>query len=258
MPRGFDRVGLDGKVMTITGGTGGIGSATARLCAARGARIVVADLDEEKGARLVEDIRAEGGIAQFIRTDVTSDDDVKAMVDLAVSAFGGLDAAFNNAGINTGNALLVDMPLEQWNRGLAVNLTSIFLCMKRQIPEMLKRGGGAILNTSSTSGVVGNAFSSDYVASKHGVVGVTRAAALEVSGQGIRVNALIPGGTDTPILAGALEQNPTLRSIIESGHPIGRIGQADELAEAAAWLLSDAASFVTGACIAVDGGLTAQ
>lgn len=258
MVRGFEKVGFDGKVLTITGGTGGIGSETARLCAARGARLVIADLDEDKGASLVADIRESGGTAQFIRCDVSSDSDVQAMVAFALSTYGRLDAAFNNAGINTGNRLLVDLELEQWNRGLAVNLTSVFLCMKHQIPVMLEQGGGAILNTSSTSGVVGNAMAPDYVAAKHGVVGITRAAAIEVSGQGIRVNALIPGGIETPILMNALGQNPSLKRVIESGHPIGRIGQPGELAEAAAWLLSDAASFVTGACIAVDGGLTAQ
>jgi len=258
MASGFDKVGFDGKVLTITGGTGGIGSETARLCAARGAKVVIVDIDEVKGAQLVSDIRADGGTAEFIRCDVGSDDDVRAMVAFAVSTFGRLDAAFNNAGINTGNKLLVDLPLEQWNRGLAINLTSVFLCMKHQIPVMLEQGGGAILNTSSTSGVVGNAMSPDYGAAKHGVVGITRAAAIEVSGRGVRVNALIPGGTETPILTNALGQNPSLKKVIESGHPIGRIGQPGELAEAAAWLLSDAASFVTGACIAVDGGLTAQ
>jgi len=255
---GFDRVSLDGRVLTITGGTGGIGSKTARLCASRGAKVVIADIDAEKGETLVADIRGEGGTAEFIRTDVSSDADIAAMVAFAVSTYGRLDAAFNNAGINTGNSLLVDLPVEQWERGLAINLTSVFLCMRHQIPVMLGQGGGAILNTSSTSGVVGNAMAPDYVAAKHGVVGITRAAALEVSGQGIRVNALIPGGTETPILTNALGQNPTLKPIIESGHPIGRIGQPEELAEAAAWLLSDAASFVTGACIAVDGGFTAQ
>lgn len=258
MASGFERVGLEGRVLTITGAAGGIGSATAHLCASRGAKVVIADIDADKGGGLVEDIRSNGGTAQFIRADVTCEDDVKAMVEFAVSTFGGLDAAFNNAGINTGNSLLVDLPLEQWNRGLAVNLTSIFLCMKHQIPQMLKQGGGAILNTSSSAGAVGMAMSPDYVAAKHGVVGITRAAALEVSGQGIRVNAILPGGTETPILMNAFEQNPSLKGIVEQGHPIGRIAQPGEMAEAAAWLLSDAASYLTGACIPIDGGFTAQ
>jgi 2,5-dichloro-2,5-cyclohexadiene-1,4-diol dehydrogenase 1 len=253
--RGFEKVSLAGKVVTITGGAGGIGTQTARLCAARGAKVVIADLDEAKGEALAGEI---GEAAAFVRCDVSSEADVKAMVHFAVATFGRLDCAFNNAGINTGNRLIADMPLEQWNRGIAVNLTGVFLCLKHQIPVMLGQGGGAIVNTASTAGVTGNAMAPDYVASKHGVIGITRAAAVEVSGQGIRVNALVPGGTETPILTNALGQNPSLKQIMESGHPIGRIGQPDELAEAAAWLLSDAASFVTGACIAVDGGFTAQ
>jgi len=258
MARGFARVGFEGRVMTITGAAGGIGSATARLCASRGARRVIADIDEARGARLAEEIRTEGGTAQFIRTDVSRESDIEEMVEFALSAYGRLDAAFNNAGINTGNSMIVDLPLDQWNRGMAINLTSIFLCMKHQIPVMLRQGGGAILNTSSSAGAVGMAMSPDYVAAKHGVVGITRAAAVEVSGQGIRVNAILPGSTDTPILAGAFEQNPALRGIIEQGNPIGRIANPEELAEAAAWLLSDAASYVTGACIPIDGGFTAQ
>jgi len=258
MASGFDRVSLEGKVMTITGGTGGIGSATARLCAARGARLVIADIDEAKGQQLIAEVRTAGGTAEFISTDVSSEDDIRAMVEFAVATYGRLDAAFNNAGINTGNSMLVDLPLDQWNRGLTINLTSIFLCMKHQIPVMLEQGGGTILNTSSSAGAVGMAMSPDYVAAKHGVVGITRAAAVEVSGQGIRVNAILPGSTDTPILSGAFEQNPALRGIIEQGNPIGRIADPEELAEAAAWLLSDAASYVTGACIPIDGGFTAQ
>jgi 2,5-dichloro-2,5-cyclohexadiene-1,4-diol dehydrogenase 1 len=130
--------------------------------------------------------------------------------------------------------------------------------MKHQIPQMLKQGGGVIVNTSSSAGAVGMAMSPDYVAAKHGVVGITKAAAVEVSGQGIRVNAILPGGTETEILMSAFEQNPALKGIVEQGHPIGRIAQPEEMAEAAAWLLSDAASYVTGACIPIDGGFTAQ
>jgi len=258
MPAPFEKVGLEGKVITITGGTGGIGSATSRLCAARGASVVIADLDEGKGSELASQIRDAGGKAAFIRTDVTSEDDVRAMVALAMDNFGGLHGAFNNAGVNTGNSLLVDLPLEQWQRGLAINLTGIFLCMKHQIAHMQEHGGGAIVNTSSSAGAVGLPYSADYVAAKHGVVGVTRAAAVEVSGKGIRVNTILPGAVETPIFLNALDTNPSLREITEAGHPIGRVGQPDELAEAAAWLLSDAASYVTGATIAVDGGFTAQ
>ncbi len=258
MTNAFSRVSLDGKVIAITGGTGGIGSCTARLCAARGASVVIADLDDEVGDALVQQIRAKGGKAAFVKTDVTNEDDVRAMVAFAVETFGGLHGAFNNAGVNTGNSLLVDLPLEQWQRGIAINLTGVFLCMKHQIAYMVEHGGGAILNTSSTAGAVGLPYSPDYVASKHGVVGITRAAAVEVGRKGVRVNAILPGATETPIFLNALETNPSLKEITEAGHPIGRVARPDEMAEAAAWLLSEAASFVTGACVAVDGGFTTQ
>lgn len=258
MATGFEKLGLEGRVVLITGGTGGIGRSTARLCAARGASVVLADIDEGKGTHLAETITEAGGNAAFIRTDVSREDDVKAMVDFAVERFGGLHGAFNNAGVNTGNAMLVDLPLDQWQRGLAINLTGVFLCMKYELAHMLANGGGTIVNTSSSAGAVGLPMSSDYVAAKHGVVGVTRAAAVEVSGQGVRVNAILPGATETPIFLDALGTNPSLRAITEAGHPIGRVGQPEEIAETAAWLLSDAASFITGACIAADGGFTAQ
>lgn len=254
----FDKVGLTGKVLTITGGARGIGRASALLCASRGASVVIADLNEAQGAELVAEIKSAGGNAAFKRTDVTNEDDVQAMIDFAVSTFGGLNAAFNNAGTVTDNAPVTDFALETWQKGITINLTGVFLCVKHQLRYMLENGGGAILNTSSVSGVVGFPMQVDYVASKHGVVGVTRAAAAEVSGKGIRVNAIVPGATATPLFLEAVQAHEGLREMIEAGHPIGRVGQPEEIAEAAAWLLSDAASFVTGACINVDGGYTAQ
>lgn len=253
---GFDKVSLAGRVILITGGTGGIGSATARLCAARGASIVIADLDEAAGTALVKAIDGDGGKAAFVRTDVGREADAEAMVAFAVSTFGGLHGAFNNAGIDTGHTAVADTSLEQWQRNLATNLTGTFLCMKAEIAHMLAHGGGAIVNTASTSGAIAVATSADYTAAKHGVVGVTRSAAVDYSARGIRVNAVLPGGIATPMLTGALVGNDPLRRVIEQAHPIGRIGEPEEVAETAAWLLSDAASFVTGACIAVDGGFT--
>lgn len=254
----YDRLSLAGRVVAITGGTGGIGSATARLCAARGAAVVVADLDGEAGEALAAAIRKEGGEAAFVRTDVGQEADAEAMVAFAVATFGGLHAAFNNAGIDTGHLGVAETPLAQWQRNLATNLTGTFLCLKHEIAHMLAHGGGAIVNTASTSGAIATVTSADYTAAKHGVVGVTRSAAVDYSARGVRVNAILPGGIATPMLMGALVGNDPLRRIVEQRHPIGRIGEPHEVAETAAFLLSDAASFITGACIMVDGGFTTQ
>jgi 2,5-dichloro-2,5-cyclohexadiene-1,4-diol dehydrogenase 1 len=256
MDGAYERLSLTGRVIAITGGTGGLGSETARLCAARGASVVIADLSDAAGEALVASIRSRGGKAAYIRTNVSCEIEVKAMVDFAVSTFGGLHGGFNNAGIATGYNGVADLPLERWQRSMDVNLTGVFLCMKHEIAHMLTHGGGAIVNTSSTAGAVGIATSADYVASKHGVVGVTRAAAVDYSSKGVRVNAILPGSVWTPMVESALKEHPTLREIIERGHAIGRMGQPFEIAETVAWLLSDAASFITGASISADGGYT--
>ena len=252
-----DSIDLSGRVVLITGGSGGIGSATARLCATRGASIVVADLNDAAGEALVADIVATGGKAAFVRTDVSREADVQAMVGFAVSRFGGLHCAFNNAGIDNGHLNVVDLSLVEWQRNIDTNLTGVFLCLKHEITHMLGAGGGTIVNTSSIAGTVGCANASAYVAAKHGVAGITRACAIDFSARGIRVNAVLPGAIETPMLTHALEDQ-ALREMVTRGHPIGRIGQAREVAETVAWLLSDAASFVTGSCIVVDGGFTAQ
>lgn len=256
MTDAFARISLQGRVITITGATGGIGSATAKLCAARGAAVIIADLHDDTGASLAAEIEQSGGTARFIRADVTNERDVEAMVEFAMTSFGKLNGAFNNAGIGDSNAPLVELTSLSWQKHLDINMTGLFLCMKHQVPRMLAAGGGAILNTASTAGVTGIATAAHYVASKHGAVGLSRAAAVDYAAQGIRVNALLPGSTETPMVLAAFERSSELRDFIVRGHPIGRLGKPFEIAETAAWLLSDAASFVTGAAIAVDGGYT--
>jgi len=255
MIRGYEKLDLSGRVMIVTGGTGGLGRETAKLCAARGASVVIADLDKSAGATLVAEINERGGNAAFVRTDVTSEDDVRAMVAFALSTFGGLNAAFNNAGIDNGHRTVVESSLADWQRNIDVNLTGIFLCLKYEIKHMLRHGGGAIVNTSSTAGATGCANAAAYCSAKHGVVGLTRATAIDYAAKAIRVNAVLPGGIETPMLKTALD-DPALREMVARGHPMGRIGQPPEIAETVAWLVSDAASFVTGACVTVDGGFT--
>ncbi|KRB80954.1 hypothetical protein ASE00_16595 [Sphingomonas sp. Root710] len=252
----FDKVRLDGRAIMITGGAAGIGKATALLCAARGASVLVADLDEGSGADVVAEIERQGGKAVFKHTDVADEEDVRAAVAAATASFGRLDGAFNNAGIMISGTPIHELSLEQWHKGLAINLTGVFLCVKHQLAHMRANGGGAIVNNASASGVVGIPLAINYVATKHGVIGITRAAAAEVSGQGVRVNAIMPGAVETPLLQEAL-RSPEVRQAVAAGHPIGRISQPGETAETVAWLLSDAASFVAGAAIAIDGGYTA-
>jgi len=257
MTPAYDRLNLTDRVIIVTGGGSGIGQATARLLASRGARVVVADMNEAGGRGTVEAIRAVGGLAAFVRTNVADEDDVQAMVSFAVAEFGALHGAFNNAGRSSSGAPLTNMSLAAWRQVIDVNLTGVFLCMKHEIDHMLRNGGGAIANTSSGAGVVGFPHAIDYVASKHGVVGLTRAAAADYSNQGIRINAILPGGVDTPMLNSAMGNDPVVRRAVEQGLPIRRLAQPAEMAEAAAWLLSDAASYVTGAAFAIDGGYTA-
>jgi len=245
---------LEGKVAVVTGAAMGIGRASALLFAREGASVVVADIDEEGGHETVSRVEAAGGRASFIRTDVSSRPEVAAMVRHAVDTYGGLDCAHNNAGIAAPLAPLAEYPDDGWDRTIAVMLTGVYLCMKAEIPAMLERGAGAIVNTASGVGLVAYPHQAAYTASKHGVIGLTKVAALDYGSQGIRVNAICPGTARTPMVDQAIERDPSIDAHLKALHPIGRIGEASEVAEAAVWLCTPAASFVLGVALPVDGG----
>ena len=254
---------LDGKTALVTGGASGIGRATAVAFAREGARVVVADRQAAGAHETVELVTKAGAKGIFIETDVTDAGAIDALVTRTVDAFGRLDCAFNNAGISgigigaPARAATADYPDERWHQVIAVNLTAVWLCMKREIQQMLTQGGGAIVNTASVAGLVGLRYASAYVASKHGVVGLTKTAALEYAQQGIRVNAVCPGYIETPMTEPG-RKDPARVAQILAQEPIGRMGSPEEVAEAVVWLCSDAASFVTGHTMTVDGGYFAQ
>jgi NAD(P)-dependent dehydrogenase (short-subunit alcohol dehydrogenase family) len=248
---------MDGKAALVTGGASGLGRASALAFARAGARVAVADVDEP-GGRETAGLVADAGVGEFVRTDVTVPDEVEALVARVVDKFGRLDCAVNNAGTTGPGGRTADYSLDDWNRTLALNLTGVFLCMKYEIPRMVAQGGGAIVNMSSGAGLVGFAGLPAYVASKHGVVGLTRAAALEYVKEGVRVNAVCPGSTRTPMLESFMAGDEQIESMMTASVPLGRLGRPEEIAEAVVWLCSDAASFVVGHAMAVDGGSVIQ
>jgi 2,5-dichloro-2,5-cyclohexadiene-1,4-diol dehydrogenase 1 len=248
------------KTIVITGAGSGIGRATAKILAELDANLVVTDFDSDSAAETADLVSGFGGSIEWMRVDVSNESQVEAMVKLAVDKFGQLDGAFNNAGLPMQNKLVEELEVADWNRVMDVNLKGVFLCMKYEIAAMRKTGGGAVVNTSSGNGVVANPYASEYCASKHGVMGLTRGAACEAAITGVRVNAVMPGMIVTPMTQD-LVNDPNFKEhhdIALARHTIGRFGQPEEIGYAVKWLLSDEASFVNGAGIAVDGGYTAR
>lgn len=246
------------KVALVTGAGTGIGRASALALARAGARVVVSDIDAGGGKETVEAILGEGGEATFQQADVTNPAEVEALVAHAVATYGGLHCAHNNAGVLGPSAKLVDVSEAQWATVLSVNLTAVFLCMKHEITAMLASGGGSIVNTSSYSGLVAVPFASAYVASKHGVVGLTKAAAVEYGRKGIRINAVCPGTTRTQMNEQRAESSPAMAKAMTDVTPMRRLAEPAEIADSVVWLCSDASSFVNGHALPVDGGAVAQ
>jgi NAD(P)-dependent dehydrogenase (short-subunit alcohol dehydrogenase family) len=248
---------LDGKVGLVTGGTSGIGRETAVLFAKAGAKVVVAGRREAEGQETVELIRAGGGDALFVKADVSKASEVEALVKKTVENFGRLDVAFNNAGIEGVWVPIVRQSEEDWDRTIDINLKGVWLCLKYEIRQMLRQGGGgAIVNMSSVTGLIGSASAAAYSASKHGVIGLTKSAALENAKGGIRVNAVCPAVIETP-MAERIFGAPQVHKFVLSCHPIGRFGRPMEVAEAVVWMCSDSASFMTGQSMVLDGGFLA-
>jgi NAD(P)-dependent dehydrogenase (short-subunit alcohol dehydrogenase family) len=250
---------LDGKIALITGAGSGIGRATSKIFAREGAKLLLADIVEEAGNETLKAVRDAGASAIFIRVDVANASQVEAMVAKAMETYGRIDCAFNNAGIEGAAALTHKCTEENWHRVLSINLTGVWLCMKAEIAQMLQQGGGgAIVNTSSLAGIAGTQGGPAYVAAKHGVVGLTKAAALEYGRHGIRVNAVCPGPIRTPMMQRIMRGSAEAEQRFIRAEPLKRFGEPEEIGEAVAWLSSDRASYVTGLPMPVDGGVFAQ
>jgi NAD(P)-dependent dehydrogenase (short-subunit alcohol dehydrogenase family) len=251
---------VEGKIVLVTGGGSGIGRAAAFTFSREGAKVVVSDVNVQGGEETVSKIKESGGDAIFVHADVSKSSGAEELVRRTIEAYARVDCAYNNAGIlGPSGVKIADYPEDAWDRVIDVNLKGVWLCMKHEIPRMLEQGGGAIVNTASVAGLIGSPGGiSAYNASKHGVVGLTKTAALEYSSQGIRVNCVCPGVIRSPMTEPSLLATPESEAVSLARHPIGRLGTPQEVAETVVWLCSDAASFVTGHAMTVDGGLTAQ
>ncbi|MBD2068252.1 SDR family oxidoreductase [Leptolyngbya sp. FACHB-671] len=255
-----------GKVAFVTGAANGIGRATALAFAREGANVVVADISEQgnqETVRMIEELGGRAGASLLpkaiaVKCDVTQAEDVKTALDKAIETFGRLDFAFNNAGVEQKSAATAEIEAEEWDRIVNINLRGVFLCLKHEIPLMLKQGGGAIVNTSSGAGVIGIKGGAAYTAAKHGVIGLTKSAALDYASQNIRVNAVAPGYIDTPMMDRFTGGTPKGREQVISEEPVGRMGKPEEIAAAVLWLCSDAAAFIVGHAMVIDGGQTVQ
>ncbi len=247
---------FSGKVALVTGAASGIGESTAHTLAASGAKVIVADFDTELGESVAEKIATDGGVASFFKVDVSVPEQAEAMVKFAVETYGSLDVAVNNAGIGGAQSPTGEHPIDDWKKVIDVNLNGVFYGLRYEIPAMLESGGGSIVNMASILGSVGFANSPAYVAAKHGVVGLTKAAAVEYAAQGVRVNSVGPGFIHTPLLDTNLDEET--QSAIAAMHPIQRMGSTQEVANLVTFLASDEAAFCTGGYYLVDGGYTAQ
>jgi NAD(P)-dependent dehydrogenase (short-subunit alcohol dehydrogenase family) len=248
---------FEGRVALVTGGGSGIGAATAQLFGRAGARVVVSDLDKGRGEAVVGGINDAGGAAQFLACDVSDQDSVHALFEELAARFNKLDFAYNNAGIPGANAPLAQQEVSTWAAVLGVNLTGVFLCMREELKLMSAQGAGVIVNTASNAGVKGFTNLGPYTASKWGVIGLTKSAALDYGPAGIRINAVCPGATRSALLDGVLARDPSIEAAMISRVPLGRLGEPQDIAEAVIWLCSDAARYVTGTTLLVDGGNTA-